>query len=217
MTIRKNENFGQSISRPTHLIALRDDREIAQRYMQSQVSGGSGDDVTDSFFTVTRGSIAQALGIDCRRAKSADARSATMTQVSLDLIKIEYRTSQNLTHEVIGAGSLLLNRRSFCNVFLIVSNSGIIKGRDVFPRAHPNDGVIDVLVVDEEISLRQRLLAWHKSKIGVHLPHPQLHVSRQTQFEWSGQPARMVVDGATFHKVEWMRCSIVKDAFAICF
>lgn len=213
MTIRKNEDFGSSISRPPNLIELHSDREIAHRYVQR-----SGSEF-DSSFTVTRGSIAQALGIDRKITQSADTNSINMTQVTIDLIKIEYRTIANriLTHELICAGSVLLGRTRICNTLLIVSNSGIVNGRDVFPRAHPNDGLLDVLVIDQEISLRQRLIAWHKSKIGVHLPHPQLHVSRNTQFEWTGNPSRMVVDGVIFHRVDWARFSIVKDAFTICF
>lgn len=222
MTIRKHEDFGKSISRPLNLIELQDDRDIARRYLQRIINDDSdaGDAVNhNSSFTVAHGSIAQALGIERKSNQKKESNSSNMIQVSLDLIKIEYRTIANrtLTHELIGAGSVLLERTRLCNTFLIVSNSGIVNGRDIFPRAHPNDGLLDVLEIDSEISLRQRLVAWHKARIGVHLPHPQLHVSRHTQFEWAGHPSRMVVDGASFHKVDWLRCSIVKDAISICF
>jgi len=226
MTIRKNEDFGTSIRHPLNLIELQDDRAIAHRYMQNS------DDVVEDIdevgnkpsFTVTHGSIAQALGIAHKRVKKTDSQTTVshqhdMTQVSIDLIKIEFRTSinQSVNHKEFAAGSVVFQRTSLSTAFLIISNSGIVNGRDVFPRAHPNDGFLDVLVIDSEISMRQRLIAWKKSKIGVHLPHPQLHVSRDTQYEWAGHPSRMVVDGATFHNVNWARLTVVKDAFAICF
>jgi len=221
MTIRKNEDFGRSIRHPTNLIELQDDREIARRYTQNSIEIDVDVNVNEveHNFTVTRGSIAQALGIDHKRIKIAESNANDMTQVSIDLIKIEFRTARNRSTNNImfAAGSVVFQRTSLRSAFLIVSNSGIVKGRDIFPRAHPNDGVLDVLIIDSEISLRQRLIAWHKSKIGVHLPHPQLHVSRDTQYEWEGSPTRMIVDGATFHKVDWARLSVIKDAFAICF
>ena len=215
MTIRKHEDFGKSISRPLNLIELHDDREITHRYMHRSTV----EDDCVSSFTVSRGGIAQALGIDRKHSKHDAENLSEMTQVSIDLIKIEYRSvaNRNMTHELFAAGSVIFERSNFFNAFLIVSNSGIVNKRDVFPRAHPNDGFLDVLVIDDEISLRQRLTAWHKSKIGVHLPHPQLHVSRHTEYEWEGHPSRMVVDGATFHKVDWARFTVVQDAFDICF
>jgi diacylglycerol kinase family enzyme len=100
---------------------------------------------------------------------------------------------------------------------LILSNSGILRGRDVLPRAHPNDGFVDVLEIDQEITLRQLALAWSRSKTGSHLPHPHFRVSRATEFQWSGSPSKMVADGVAYAGVVSLQCTVLADAMAIYF
>jgi hypothetical protein len=141
-----------------------------------------------------------------------------MTLVNIDLMQLEYRTdtSENSIFLIV-AGTLAMQRRTALSTSLILSNSGILRNRDVLPRAHPNDGFMDVLEIDPKITLRQRALAWHRSKTGSHLPHPQLLVSRSIDFQWSGRPSRMIADGVTYKGVVWFRCKVLADAMSIYF
>ena len=115
------------------------------------------------------------------------------------------------------AGSIVLQHQTLIKTCLIISNSGIVRGRDVLPRAHPNDGYVDVLNIDEAITTRQRLSAWNRAKTGSHLPHPQLRAIRSTEFEWSGRASRMVADDVTFAGVVWLRCKVLADATSLYF
>ncbi len=47
------------------------------------------------------------------------------------------------------------------------------------PRAHPNDGLVDVTV--GELAWRERLEARRRARTGDHLPHPSLRVQRAAQ------------------------------------
>jgi len=197
MTISRLSPYGTSVVRPQHLGVLRSDREIASDFLKGDQRG---------FNTVIQGSIAQALGITSN--DSSNNARALVTHVLIDLLHVEFGTtdSQDAPTSIVVAGSILLQHHTLLRTHLIISNSGIVRGRDVLPRAHPNDGYVDVLNIDEAITTRQRLFAWHRAQTGSHLPHPQLRASRSTEFEWSGRASRMVADDVTFAGVVWLRC-----------
>ena len=218
MTIRKFGSYGSSVSRPPMLNVLRSDLEISQHYV-------SGD--TAAPCTLTNGSIAQSLGISSEISIDDPLHNQQMTLVNIDLLQIDYRTttSTNLSSNsctstssrVVVAGTLVIQHRTQLSTCLILSNSGILYARDVLPRAHPNDGFVDVLEVDPKISIRQRAIAWRRSATGSHLPHPDIRVSRSIDFQWSGSPAQMIADGVTYKGVVWLQCTVLADAMCIYF
>jgi hypothetical protein len=217
MTISKHGLYGTPVSRPTTLHVLQSDLEIAQHYI-------SGDTATTC--TVTQGSIAQSLGISSGRIQDPDPNQQ-MTLVDIDLLQIDYRTTTSLnananaksstTSRIVVAGSIAIQHRTLLSTCLILSNSGLLRSRDVLPRAHPNDGFVDVLEVDPKISIRQRAIAWRRSAIGSHLPHPSFRVSRSIDFQWSGSPAHMIADGVTYKGVVWLQCTVLADAMKLYF
>ena len=217
MTISKHGLYGSQVSRPTTLHVLQSDLEIAQHYV-------SGDTATPC--TVTQGSIAQSLGISSGRIQDPEPNQQ-MTLVNIDLLQIDYRTTTSLnananaksstTSRIVVAGSIAIQHRTLLSTCLILSNSGLLRSRDVLPRAHPNDGFVDVLEVDPKISIRQRAIAWRRSAIGSHLPHPSFRVSRSIDFQWSGSPAQMIADGVTYKGVVWLQCTVLADAMKLYF
>jgi hypothetical protein len=213
MTISKHGLYGTPVSRPSSLHVLRSDLGIAQHYV-------SGDTATPC--TVTKGSIAQALGISSGRIQDPDPNQQ-MTLVDIDLLQIDYRTTtpstanSSATSRIVVAGTIAVQHRTLLSTCLILSNSGLLRSRDVLPRAHPNDGFVDVLEVDPKISIRQRAIAWRRSAIGSHLPHPSFRVSRSIDFQWSGSPAHMIADGVTYKGVVWLQCTVLADAMKLYF
>jgi hypothetical protein len=213
MTISKHGLYGTPVSRPSPLHVLQSDLEIAQHY-------SSGDTATPC--TVTQGSIAQALGISSGRIQDPDPNQQ-MTLVDIDLLQIDYRTTtpstanSSATSRIVVAGTIAIQHRILLSTCLILSNSGLLRSRDVLPRAHPNDGFVDVLEVDPKISIRQRAIAWRRSATGSHLPHPSFRVSRSIDFQWSGSPAHMIADGVTYKGVVWLQCTVLADAMKLYF
>ena len=213
MTISKHGSYGSQVSRPTTLHVLQSDLEIAQHYV-------SGDTATPC--TVTKGSIAQALGISSGRIQNLDPNQQ-MTLVDIDLLQIDFRATtpstanSSTSSRIVVAGTIAIQNRTLLSTCLILSNSGLLRGRDVLPRAHPNDGFVDVLEVDPKISIRQRAIAWRRSAIGSHLPHPSFRVSRSIDFQWSGSPAHMIADGVTYKGVVWLQCTVLADAMKLYF
>ena len=210
MTIRKYSDYGVPVPRPSKLIVLDNDLSIANHFTAHQHLEPS---------TVSKGSIAQSLGISRRLTQPDSDSNQQMTRVQIDLLQINYKTrvSDDLSLSLIVAGTLAIQQHSVLSTRLILSNSGILQGRDVLPRAHPNDGFVDVLEIDPEISMRQRVTAWRRSFSGSHLPHPRLRVSRAIDFEWSGHPSKMVADGVAYKGVVWLQCTVIPDAMSIYF
>ena len=214
MTIRKFGSYGTSVSRPPILNVLRSDLEIAQHYVYGEIAAPC---------TLTNGSIAQSLGISSEISIDDPLHDQQMTLVKIDLLQIDYRTTassnanSSTSSRVVVAGTLAIQHRTQLSTCLILSNSGILHGRDVLPRAHPNDGFVDVLEVDPKITLRQRATAWHRSATGSHLPHPSIRESRSTDFQWSGRPAQMIADGVAYRGVVWLQCKVLADAMSIYF
>jgi len=214
MTISKHGSYGTPVSRPPTLNVLQSDLEIAQHYV-------SGHTATPC--TVTNGSIALSLGISSEMNFRDSVSNQQMTLVDIDLLQIDFRTrppstaNSSTSSRIVVAGTIAIQHRTPLSTCLILSNSGILRSRDVLPRAHPNDGFVDVLEVDPKISIRQRAIAWSRSATGSHLPHPNFRVSRSIDFQWSGSPARMIADGVTYKGVVWLRCTVLADAMKMYF
>ena len=214
MTISKHGSYGTPVSRPPALNVLQSDLEIAQHYV-------SGHTATPC--TVTNGSIALSLGISSEMNFRDSVSNQQMTLVDIDLLQIDFRTrppstaNSSTSSRIVVAGTIAIQHRTPLSTCLILSNSGILRSRDVLPRAHPNDGFVDVLEVDPKISIRQRAIAWSRSATGSHLPHPNFRVSRSIDFQWSGSPARMIADGVTYKGVVWLRCTVLADAMKMYF
>lgn len=218
MTISKHGSYGIPVSRPPKLNVLQSDREIAQHYVFGH---------TATPCTVKHGSIAQSLGISSEISIDDPLHDPLhdqqMTLVNIDLLQIDYRTTamsnakSSTSSRIVVAGTIAIQHRSRLSTCLILSNSGFLGNRDVLPRAHPNDGFVDVLEVDPKITLRQRAIAWRRSAIGSHLPHPSFRVSRSIDFQWSGGPAHMIADGVTYKGVVWLHCTVLADAMKLHF
>jgi hypothetical protein len=53
----------------------------------------------------------------------------------------------------------------------------------VAPRAHPNDGLLDMVVVGTEMTLTDRIQARRRLPTGGHVPHPAIEQSRRPAFQ----------------------------------
>lgn len=145
--------------------------------------------------TLTGGSLWEAMG-----RFAAPVVGATARMVPVDGMLVRLETRRGRIDEVVVAGNVVLRRPwwrggPLFGAVLLASNSGVHRGRDLLPRAHPNDGRFDVLRT-ERMPLRQRLLAWARSRRGEHLPHPGLSVTRATELHHAGgQSLVAVIDG----------------------
>ena len=88
---------------------------------------------------------------------------------------------------------------------------------DVAPRAHPNDGRLDVVHVDAALSWRARWQAKRRLPLGTHVPHPAIRVRQCADVEFQfDRPRRLVVDGVSEGRVQVLRVRVHADRVVVC-
>lgn len=87
---------------------------------------------------------------------------------------------------------------------------------NVAPRAHPNDGQLDVVEVAPEMSIRHRWSARRRLPQGTHVPHPHVAVGRRTSDTWSfRRPHRVWIDGRLVGRATRMTVTVVPDRYVV--
>ena len=88
---------------------------------------------------------------------------------------------------------------------------------DVAPRAHPNDGRLNVVHVNGVLSWRARWQVKKRLPLGTHVPHPALRVrqSGEVEFEFR-RPRRLVIDGVSEGQVHRLRVQVHADRAVLC-
>ena len=76
-------------------------------------------------------------------------------------------------------------------------NAEFVGNWDVAPRAHPNDGMLDVISVPRSFGIGDRMKARSRLPHGGHLPHPGISVERTAACRATFAPGlRVHLDGA---------------------
>jgi len=97
-----------------------------------------------------------------------------------------------------------------------VMNAEFVGDWDVAPRAHPNDGKLDMVRVDPSMPLRQRWQAFRRLRTGGHLPHPSIAVSRGAEHTVDlDRPLALYVDGVERARVRSFTARVIPDAAEI--
>lgn len=162
---------------------------------------------TDRRLIVCGGDIAHSLG-DPQPPIVGD----NCTEVPIDALRVLITLRNGTTHSYIAASHVMIGEwlrgRLVC-----VSNSGFIDTRNVSPRAHPNDGLFDVMSLHPTMGMQQRLLARHKSILGTHTPHPLVETSRARSIEFSSAARfeSLRIDGRRIRAWSNVQIEIVPD------
>jgi hypothetical protein len=202
MTIRKGEQWGSSIKMPSHIRQAHSDAEIAQC--------SSGD-----FISITGGDIHFALGSPVLLESELDC-----TLLQLDALHVHITLADGSRCDSFAASCIQIGR-FFSPIhrdrFICLTNGGIVDGRNIAPRAHPNDGRFDVMTIDASMSIRDRLTARKKAVTGSHLPHPLISVRQGDTFteQRLGRHESLSIDGVDIPKWSEISVSILPDYWQI--
>ena len=195
MTIRRGEQWGEVVERPTGLVEARDDAAVAAR-----LAVRDGRPVL-----VTGGDLLRTLG-----GRSSDGR---VRRYPVDLLRVVL----DGTTDVPAVAHVVVRRPGpwgwWRGPLWAACNVGAIGPWDVAPRAHPNDGRLDVVAVAASMSVRERVQARRRLPTGSHLPHPRIAVARGTTVVWRPEPAAVViVDGAPPRRAAEVAVTVEPDA-----
>jgi hypothetical protein len=138
-------------------------------------------------------------------------RNAEYLRVVIDAIVVSYTDAVGIEHSDVCIASLSIARRFFRGAISVVTNSGYWRKHEVAPRAHLNDGKLDIFEVSGAMRMGQRRMMWKKAETGSHLPHPLLSYSQGDFFHWKGKPQRLVIDGQYVGMVTNVSCRVQSD------
>jgi hypothetical protein len=110
----------------------------------------------------------------------------------------------------------LIARRSWWRGEVVAAMNAQHRGAwDVAPRAHPNDGRVDVLRASR-LSVRQRLAVRSRLPQGTHVPHPAIEVRSVTTVELSfARPLDLWLDNTLWKRASRAVLTVEPDALTI--
>lgn len=109
------------------------------------------------------------------------------------------------------AAHLVARTHLWSGPFAVVMNATHLGPWNLGPRAHPNDGLLDITY--GRLAPRQRILARKRLVSGTHLPHPDLTLKRIP--EWStdfGTPRRVWADRVAIGRTRMLTVGVRPDA-----
>ncbi len=198
MTIRKGEAWERPLEDGDLLVPLAaSDTELAA--LAHAALGHS----TPAVLRVRGGDVSRTLGL-------VDGRDSKQHRFWMDL----GLASLDGGPEIPFAASLIAHRSGWRGEAAAVMNAAWFGDLYLGPKAHPNDGLLDITVGN--VPMRQLREAGRRAKLGTHLPHPDLSSTRAAT--WSHNFKRrlpVLVDGVLIGRFQKLEVRIVPDAFEL--
>lgn len=203
MTIRKGEEWGTRIVAPDVITQVGGDAAIAILSNNHVMS-------------IFKGDVFEALGCPQIVEPGQDCTLLDIDafQCSIVLADGKVRTERAASCVEIGSFAPRIGRSSR---YVCISNAGIVKGRNLTPRAHPNDGILDVLEVSQDISFRNRLQAFKRASTGTHIPHPNISTKRHSECEYHNEGGQEILRIDHVRISSWLsvRITVIPDYWKI--
>jgi len=166
VTVRKGEAWGEAAGLPPGGVVVASDAE-ARAVVEA--ARRAGDPVPA--LGLAGGDLCRTLGGRADRAR-IEGGGGIRVPVDLGSVLIDGRHHWFVAH--------LVARRSWWRGRVVAAmNAEFLGPWDVAPRAHPGDGLLDVVDAAASLRLVDRWRARRRLPAGAHLPHPAIAVSRR--------------------------------------
>ena len=131
-----------------------------------------------------------------------------------DVIEATYLlTNSEETRRRCFIGRAFISEKLFFGRTIAVLNSSFVGNRDWAPKAHPNDGRLDLVELDGSMNVRQRLTALKLMKSGSHLPHPQIRYRQLSEYEYATEDsASLSIEGVRMGSIRHCLFRVLPDA-----
>jgi hypothetical protein len=181
VTIRKGEAWGEASPLPEDGAVVRSDAEA-----RAVLSGARREKAPFPTLGLVGGDLCRTLGGIGDEARLRSSEAMTFP-IDLGEVLLDGRLHLFVSH-------LVARRRAWHGRSVVAMNAAWLGELNLGPKAHPNDGLLDV--TEGELGWRQRLEARRRARVGAHLPHPHLTLRRtkatQLRFE---RPVPVRLDG----------------------
>jgi hypothetical protein len=114
---------------------------------------------------------------------------ATLAMVDVGEVLLDGRVRFFVAHVVVRGSSW------WRGPLVVAMNAQYLGRWDVAPRAHPGDGLLDVLETGPGFGLGDRWKAWRRLPAGAHVPHPRITVRRVAAAQLDVEGRQVWLDG----------------------
>ena len=189
--------FGSATRVPAGFVMATSDQEIAEFI-----------GATSAPVCATGGDLSHVLGSYGSNPRVGDS----CTSCDVDAIAVRAFYGNGETRSYVAVSTIAIGEWRHGIDF--VTSSGFLSGLELCPRAHPGDGVLDILRIQPGLNWRARRSIKQRMLTGSHLPHPSLAVSRATSFERKGM-GKLIVDGVPRGRPEEVSCHVLVGAVSM--
>jgi hypothetical protein len=213
VTIEKGREWGHRGQRPQSVHVVHSDADVVRAWTQDP----------NTTFAVVAGDLHMALG----QPKWKDDQTECQF-LSVDVFHVtvtpqqdhQYSKQNNAgkeTIETFALSSVRIGSWFTRGRFITVSNCGFVGRYNIAPRAHPNDGEMDVVTVYSDMDWRQRIQARSRARLGQHIPHPQISMERGLSHSWHKEHKRerLFIDGEEMRNWGSVEVTVIPDACAV--
>jgi hypothetical protein len=201
VTVRKGEPWGERGALPEGGVLVHSDAEARALV---EAARRAGDPLPP--LGLLGGDLCRTLG---GRGDEGRLRSPEATRATVDVgsVLVDGRIHWFVAH--------LVARRSWWRGRVVAAmNAQWLGAWDVAPRAHPGDGLLDVL--DADLALGQRWKARHRLPSGSHVPHPGIRQRRTSALQLDLAPALDVwLDGERVGRATHLALRLEPDALEV--
>lgn len=200
MTVHRGEPWGAVGPLPDEGVVVADDAGARRIVQDARRRGG-----TVPPLGLLGGDLCRTLGGrgDAARLRRSDARRLP---VDIGSVLVDGRHHWFVAH--------LVARRSWWRGRIVaVMNAEFHGPWDVAPRAHPGDGMLDVVDVAPSMTIGDRLRARARLRSGTHVPHPAIRQVRRSAVQFDlGQPLDVWLDGEPVGRATMLSVRVERDA-----
>lgn len=200
MTIRKGEVWGEAGGLPDGGVVVGSDAEARRIATAARRAGDA-----PPALGLLGGDLCRTLG---GRGDEGRIRSDEAARLPVDLGSV---LVDGVQHWFVAH---LVARRSWWRGRIVAAmNAEFVGTWDVAPRAHPNDGLLDVVDVAPAMSLTDRVKARSRLATGAHLPHPEIATSRRAAVQLAfDRPTPVWLDGVRIGEARNLSVRLEPDA-----
>lgn len=198
MTVGKGARWGRPMAPPPDLAVASSDADLARLAAEARVAGRS---LTAE---VREGDLLRSFGLAAPRPVG----ERHGYPLDLGLAALDDGEPVPFVAHLVARGPL------WGGPLVVVMNAPWLGELRLGPKAHPNDGLLDITA--GRLPLAQRVEARRRARAGAHLPHPGLTTARAAA--WSTtlpRPVRVRLDGVPRGRVRSIDVEIVPDAITL--
>lgn len=194
MTIERGQPWGREVARPSDLIVARSDAEV--------VRSSVGD---------LRRPVGLAGGDLWASLGSPPPRDPVL-ELAVDGIRVDVDDAA----EYLAVAHVVARGSWWRGPLIAAMNVDRLGPWNVAPRAHPNDGLVDLVEVSPSMSMRDRWSARGRLPTGTHVPHPSIATRRVDTASWHlDDPLELWIDGVGVGRVRRLSVTVLPDRFTV--